>query len=254
MFETVINLKPESEQWRAGDDHRQIDRRAGQSISSFRASRMPGPCRSRRASTCCPPVSARRSASRSSARTWARWRSWPGKSRRWSRQCLGTTSAFAERLTGASYLNIEPDRVALARYGLTVGELQDVIGTALGGEMVTTTVEGRERFGVTVRYPRELRSNPEQIAREVLVPIDGRRHGAAWANWPRSWWHAARRASAPRTRCSRPTSSSTSVAATSAATSPTRARRRDRPGEVPCQVTTSPGAVSSRAWSVPSRR
>ena len=43
----------------------------------------------------------------------------------------------------------------------------DVIGTALGGEMVTTTVEGRERFGVTVRYPRELRSHPEQIAREV---------------------------------------------------------------------------------------
>ncbi len=51
-----------------------------------------------------------------------------------------------------------------------MGEVQDVIGTALGGEMVTTTVEGRERFGVTVRYPRELRSDPEQIGREVLVP------------------------------------------------------------------------------------
>ncbi len=85
----------------------------------------------------------------------------------------GTTSAFAERLTGGSYLDIEPDRAALARYGLSVGELLDVIGTALGGEMVTTTVEGRERFGVTVRYPRELRSNPGQIEREVLVPIMG---------------------------------------------------------------------------------
>jgi Cu(I)/Ag(I) efflux system membrane protein CusA/SilA len=85
----------------------------------------------------------------------------------------GTTSAFAERLTGGSYLDIEPDRVALARYGLSVGELLDVVGTALGGEMVTTTVEGRERFGVTVRYPRELRSNPERIAREVLVPVMG---------------------------------------------------------------------------------
>jgi Cu(I)/Ag(I) efflux system membrane protein CusA/SilA len=63
--------------------------------------------------------------------------------------------------------------VALARYGLSVGELLDVIGTALGGEMVTTTVEGRERFGVTVRYPRELRSNPGQIEREVLVPTMG---------------------------------------------------------------------------------
>jgi Cu(I)/Ag(I) efflux system membrane protein CusA/SilA len=82
----------------------------------------------------------------------------------------GTSSAFAERITGGSYFEIEPDREQLARYGLTVGELQEVIGTALGGEMVTTTVEGRERFGVSVRYPRELRTNPEQIQREVLVP------------------------------------------------------------------------------------
>jgi copper/silver efflux system protein len=85
----------------------------------------------------------------------------------------GTTSAFAERLTGGSYLNIEPDREQLARYGLAVGDLLEVIGTALGGEMVTTTVEGRERFGVSVRYPRELRTNPEQIEREVLVPVMG---------------------------------------------------------------------------------
>ncbi|MBW8076671.1 MAG: CusA/CzcA family heavy metal efflux RND transporter [Gallionella sp.] len=82
----------------------------------------------------------------------------------------GTSSAYAERITGGFYLNIEPDRLALARYGLTVGEVQDVIATALGGETVTTTVEGLERFGVNVRYPRELRSTPEQIAREVLVP------------------------------------------------------------------------------------
>jgi Cu(I)/Ag(I) efflux system membrane protein CusA/SilA len=86
----------------------------------------------------------------------------------------GTSSAFAERITGGFYLNIEPDREQLARYGLSVGELQDVIGIALGGEMVTTTVEGRERYGVTVRYPRELRSDPRQIAREVLIPtMDG---------------------------------------------------------------------------------
>ena len=70
----------------------------------------------------------------------------------------GTTSAFAERITGGFYLDIEPDREALARYGMPVGDLLDVISTALGGEMVTTTVEGRERFGVIVRYPRELRS------------------------------------------------------------------------------------------------
>ncbi len=86
----------------------------------------------------------------------------------------GTTSAFAERITGGSYLTIEPNREQLARYGLGIGELQDVIATALGGDMVTTMVEGRERFGVTVRYPRELRGNPQQIEREVLVPtMDG---------------------------------------------------------------------------------
>jgi Cu(I)/Ag(I) efflux system membrane protein CusA/SilA len=82
----------------------------------------------------------------------------------------GTTSAFAERITGGFYLDISPDRAQLARYGLNVGEVQEVISTALGGELVTTTVEGRERFGVTVRYPRELRSDPDRIAREVLVP------------------------------------------------------------------------------------
>ena len=89
------------------------------------------------------------------------------------RQVPGTTSAFAERLTGGLYLNIEPDRARLARYGLSVGELQEVIAGALGGEAVTTTVEGRERYAVAVRYPRELRSDPERIAREVLVPVDG---------------------------------------------------------------------------------
>ena len=85
------------------------------------------------------------------------------------RKVPGTTSAFAERLTGGYYLDIEPDRMQLARYGLTVGDMQDVVATALGGENVTTTVEGLERFGVNVRYPRELRGTPEQIASEVLV-------------------------------------------------------------------------------------
>jgi Cu(I)/Ag(I) efflux system membrane protein CusA/SilA len=85
----------------------------------------------------------------------------------------GTTSAYAERVTGGYYLDIVPDRMALARYGLSVGDLQDVIGTALGGEMVTTTVEGLERYGVTVRYPRELRQDPQAIATQILVPIMG---------------------------------------------------------------------------------
>ncbi|MBL8585504.1 MAG: efflux RND transporter permease subunit [Bradyrhizobiaceae bacterium] len=83
----------------------------------------------------------------------------------------GTTSAYAERVIGGYYLDVIPDRAALARYGLMIGQVQDVITTALGGETVTTTVEGRERYGVNVRYPRELRSDPQAIAREVLVPL-----------------------------------------------------------------------------------
>jgi Cu(I)/Ag(I) efflux system membrane protein CusA/SilA len=82
----------------------------------------------------------------------------------------GTSSAFAERVIGGYYLTIEPDRQALARHGTSVGQFQDVIAMALGGETVTTTVEGRERYGVNVRYPRGLRSDPQSIAAQVLVP------------------------------------------------------------------------------------
>ena len=85
----------------------------------------------------------------------------------------GTSSAYAERVIGGYYLDIVPDREALGRYGLAVGDVQDVIATALGGETVTTTVEGRERYGVNIRYPRDLRSNPQAIATDVQVPLPG---------------------------------------------------------------------------------
>jgi Cu(I)/Ag(I) efflux system membrane protein CusA/SilA len=83
----------------------------------------------------------------------------------------GTSSAFAERIMGGYYLEVTPDRAQLARYGLMVGDIQAVIASGLGAETVTTTVEGRERYGVSVRYPRDLRSDPETIARDVLVPL-----------------------------------------------------------------------------------
>jgi copper/silver efflux system protein len=85
------------------------------------------------------------------------------------RNVPGTTSAFAERVLGGYYLNIEPDRAALDRYGLTINDVQEVVQTALGGEMVTSTVEGRERYSVNVRYPRGLRDDPQAIAGQVLV-------------------------------------------------------------------------------------
>ncbi len=68
----------------------------------------------------------------------------------------GTTSAFAERVIGGYYLNIDPDRAQLARYGLTIDDVQTMIGVALGAEPVTTTVEGRERYTVSIRYPRDI--------------------------------------------------------------------------------------------------
>jgi Cu(I)/Ag(I) efflux system membrane protein CusA/SilA len=85
----------------------------------------------------------------------------------------GTTSAYAERVIGGYYLNIDPDRTQLARYGLMVGDLQNLIAMALGAEPVTTTVEGRERYTVSIRYPRDYRSDPQAIATEVLIPIAG---------------------------------------------------------------------------------
>ena len=82
----------------------------------------------------------------------------------------GTTSAYAERVTGGYYLDITPRREQLARYGITVGEFQQVVSTALGGAPVTTAVEGLERYNVTVRYPRALREDTQRIANEVFVP------------------------------------------------------------------------------------
>jgi len=83
----------------------------------------------------------------------------------------GTSSAYAERIMGGYYLDIEPDRRQLARYGLSLADVQEVVASAIGAETVTTTVEGRERYAVVVRYPRDMRSDPVTISREVLVPL-----------------------------------------------------------------------------------
>jgi Cu(I)/Ag(I) efflux system membrane protein CusA/SilA len=82
----------------------------------------------------------------------------------------GTRSAFAERAVSGYYLDIDIDRAAAARHGLNVGDIQAVIATAVGGMTITQTVEGRERYGVRVRYPQELRDTPERLA-SVLVAV-----------------------------------------------------------------------------------
>jgi Cu(I)/Ag(I) efflux system membrane protein CusA/SilA len=84
----------------------------------------------------------------------------------------GTRSAYAERVMGGSFLDIDVDRRAAARYGLTSGDVQDVIMAAVGGMNVTTTVEGLERYPVNVRYPRALRDDLPSL-RQVLVPTAG---------------------------------------------------------------------------------
>lgn len=171
MFETIINLKPESE-WRPGMTTDKLIAELDQALQ------FPGV-----ANSWTMPIKARIDMLSTGIRTPIGIKVF-GKDlvemERLAREIEavvktvpGTTSAFAERITGGFYLDIDPDRRQLARYGLAVGDVLDAIGTALGGEMVTTTVEGRERFGVTVRYPRELRGDPQQIAREVLVATMG---------------------------------------------------------------------------------
>ena len=172
MFETVINLKPE-DAWRDGMTVDKLIAEMDQALQ------FPGV-----ANSWTMPIKARIDMLATGIRTpigikvfgadLAEMERLAKQIESAVRTVPGTTSAYAERLTGGYYLDIAPDLRQLARYGLTVGEVQDVIGAALGGEMVTTTVEGRERFGVIVRYPRELRADPQRIAQDVLVStMDG---------------------------------------------------------------------------------
>jgi copper/silver efflux system protein len=172
MFETVINLKPESA-WRPGMD---IDRLVAE---MDRALQFPGV-----ANSWTMPIKARIDMLSTGIRTpigikvfgkdLEEMETLAREIEAAVKKVPGTTSAYAERVTGGYYLNIAPDRARIARYGLTVDDVLEVVATALGGEPVTTTVEGRERYSVIVRYPRDLRDDPGRIATQVLVPtMDG---------------------------------------------------------------------------------
>ena len=86
------------------------------------------------------------------------------------RSVPGTGSVFAERVMGGNYVEFDIDRDAIARYGLTIGEVQEVLEVALGGMPLTTTVEGLERYGVILRYDRDYRENLEAF-RDILIPV-----------------------------------------------------------------------------------
>ncbi|MEC9368022.1 MAG: CusA/CzcA family heavy metal efflux RND transporter [Pseudomonadota bacterium] len=87
------------------------------------------------------------------------------------RKVPGTASAYGERVNSGSYLEIVPDRQKIARHGLAMEDVQKTIAMALGAQPVTTTVEGRERYSVVLRYPQSIRSSPEAITSEVLVSL-----------------------------------------------------------------------------------
>ena len=168
MFETVVNLKPESE-WRAGMTLETLIDELDQAV------KMPGI-----ANSWTMPIRARIDMLSTGIRTpvgikvfgpdLAGIETLARQIETVVQTVPGTRSAYAERITGGYYLTLTPDRAALARYGLSMATVQQVIASTLGGERITTTVEGRERYGVVVRYPRELRDTPQAIARETLVP------------------------------------------------------------------------------------
>ena len=85
----------------------------------------------------------------------------------------GTRSAFAERITGGYFLDFDIDREKVARYGLTVGDVNDVIETAIGGKNISQTVEGQERYPINVRYPRELRTDLDKLERVLVATPSG---------------------------------------------------------------------------------
>ncbi|HEU4430123.1 MAG TPA: CusA/CzcA family heavy metal efflux RND transporter [Myxococcota bacterium] len=101
------------------------------------------------------------------------------------RDVPGTRSVYAERELGGFFIDFVPDRDAIARYGLRSMDVLDVVETAIGGLDVDTTIEGRERYRINVRYPRELRDTPEALAR-VLVPVPLQRGGAIDVGIPAS--------------------------------------------------------------------
>jgi copper/silver efflux system protein len=168
MFETVINLKPES-QWRPGMTVDQLKNELNDKLT------IPGV-----ANSFTMPIKARIDMLATGIRTPVGIKvlgphldeiERVGKElENTIRDIPGTRSVYAERVTTGYFLDFKINREQTARYGLTVDDVQDVIQSAIGGMPLTTTIEGRERYPVNVRYARDLRSDVEHL-RQVLVPV-----------------------------------------------------------------------------------
>jgi Cu(I)/Ag(I) efflux system membrane protein CusA/SilA len=169
MFETIINLKPQGE-WRAGMT---VDKLIAEMDASLQ---FPGV-----SNAWTMPIKARIDMLSTGIRTpvgvkifgkdLVTLESLAKEVETALRKVLGTSSAYAERVNSGYFLEISPDRDAIARLGLSIEDVQKTISLAIGAEVIATTVEGRERYGVVLRYPRDIRSDPEAIASEVLVSL-----------------------------------------------------------------------------------
>ncbi|MBF0505462.1 MAG: efflux RND transporter permease subunit [Nitrospirae bacterium] len=168
MFETVVNLKPES-QWRPGMTVEKLKFEMNDALT------IPGV-----ANSFTMPIKARIDMLSTGIRTPVGIKILGANLEEIERIGLeiekriqdvpGTRSVYAERVTTGYFFDIDVKREAAARYGLTVKDVQDIIQSAVGGMNLTTTVEGRERYPVNVRYFRDMRSSAEDI-RRVLVPV-----------------------------------------------------------------------------------
>ena len=171
MVETVVNLKPESE-WRAGMTQDRLIAEMDQALRITGA-----------VNTWTMPIKNRTDMLSTGVRTTLAVKIFGPDLETIQRigediervlaPLPGSASVYAERSLGGRYLDIRPDANALARYGLTTGDAQEVIGIALGGEEITTTVEGRERYSVQVRYARDFRDSPDAIGRLLIGRGDG---------------------------------------------------------------------------------
>jgi copper/silver efflux system protein len=169
MFETIINLKPES-QWRPGMDIEKLKNEMNDALT------IPGV-----ANSFTMPIKARIDMLATGIRTPVGIKVLGPKLdmieniaidiEKAVKDISGTRSAYAERLSTGYFLDIKPRRDEIARYGLSMEDIQAVVASTLGGMSLTVTVEGRERYPVNVRYARELRNDIDMIKR-VLVPVN----------------------------------------------------------------------------------
>ena len=170
MFETTITLKPKDE-WRVGMTYKRLIAEMDEAVQ------MPGVT-----NAWTMPIKGRIDMLATGVRTAVGIKIFGSdldtlqmlglKAEKIMQQIPGTRSAFAERGVSGYYIDIDIDRAEAARYGLNVGEVHSAIVATVGGMNAAITVEGRERYTVNVRYPRELRDNVEKI-REVIVPTVG---------------------------------------------------------------------------------